>query len=389
MQVFRIYFKIIKKQLGQLSIYIGVFLAMAIMFSFTSPTSSIDDFTQSKTRVAFINEDENSILIEGFKEYLGNHSVYVPIQNEMDKLQDALFFRDVDYIAKIPMGFTKGIIAGKNSQIEKTVVSGSTSSIYTDMLVNKYFNTVKLYLSSYKDITQEELVKQVAKDLKIETKVQMKRTGEKSANTGNIKYFFNYLAYVLISVIVLGVSSIMMVFNNTNLRRRNLCSPIKNASINLQILLGNIIFSTVCWGLLIGVSFILYRGQMLTTNAIYFCINSFVFTLTALSMSFLVGILIKSRNAQSGISNVLSLGLCFLSGVFVPQEFLSENVLAMAKFTPTYWFVKANNDIGNLSNFSMDNLSPVFMYMLIELGFAVAIVSVALVMSKRKQLKGS
>jgi len=233
------------------------------------------------------------------------------------------------------------------------------------------------------------LVKQVAKDLKIETKVQMKRAEQKSADTGSVKYFFTYLAYVLINVIVLGVSSIMMVFNNKNLRRRNLCSPISNTSINLQILLGNIIFSTACWGLMIGISFILYRDQMLTTNATYFCINSFIFTLAVLSISFLVGILIKSKNAQSGISNVLSLGMCFLSGVFVPQELLSEDVLAMAKFTPTYWFVKANNDIGNLTNFSMDNLSPVFGYMLIEMGFAVAIVSVALVLSKRKQLKGS
>ena len=140
MQVFRTYFKIIKKQFGQLSIYIFIFLALSIAFSFTSPTNAVDGFTQSKARVAFINEDENSTLIEGFKEFLGSHSVYIPVQNVTDKLQDALFFRDVEYIVKIPKGFTKDIMSGKSSQINKTVVSGSTSSIYTDILFNKYFN---------------------------------------------------------------------------------------------------------------------------------------------------------------------------------------------------------------------------------------------------------
>jgi len=389
MQVFKTYFKIIKKHMAQISIYLGVFLALAIAFSFSSSPNIIEDFTQSKTRVAFINEDENSTLIEGFKEYLGKHSVYVDIQNDTDKLQDALFFRDVDYIAKLPKSYTKDIMSGKNSQIEKTVVAGSTSSIYTDMLVNKYFNTAKLYLSNYKDITQAELVKQVAKDLKIDTKVQIKRAEEKSANTGNVGSFFNFLPYALISVIILGITSIMMVFNNKNLRRRNLCSPIKNTSINLQILLGNIVFGVVCWGLIIICGFVLFKDQMLTTNALYFCINSFVFTLMTLCMAFLAGIFVKSSNAQSGVANVLSLGLSFISGVFVPQEFLSQNVLAIAKFTPTYWFIKANNTISNMTNFSMENLTPVFQYMLIELGFAVALLSVALVMSKRKQMSGN
>jgi len=389
MQVFKTYFKIIKRHMVQISIYVGVFIALAIALSSSAPTNTIGDFTQSKTRVAFINEDESSPIIEGFKEYLGNHSVYVDIPNDTNSLQDALFFRDVDYIAKVPKGFTQGIMSGMESQIKKTVVTGSTTSIYTDILVNKYFNTAKLYVNNNQGITQEELVKQLAKDLKIDTAVKIKRAEEKASNTGNTGYFFNYLAYVLISVIILGVTSIMMVFSNKNIRRRNLCSPIKNISMNLEILLGNIVFSIACWGLMIICSFVLFKEQMLTTNALYFCINSFIFTLMTLSMGFLAGIFVKSGNAQSGVANVLSLGLCFISGVFVPQEVLSQEVLAIAKFTPTYWYVKANTAISNITNFNMDNLTPVFQYMLTELGFAVAILSIALVMSKRKQLRGN
>lgn len=389
MKVFSIYFKIINKQSKQLLIYVIVFLAIAIAYSYVGTGNQADKFTESKTKVAFINNDENTVLVQGFKDFLSDNSSFVSIPDRTDKLQDALFYRDVEYIIRIPKGFTQDILAARETQLDKTVIPGSTSSIYTEMLVNKYLNAARLYLNNDRDISQEELVKLVAEDLKIETRVELLKIAGKATDESRTKYYFNFLPYILISIIVLGVSSIMMVFNNINIKRRNRCSPIGNASINLQILLGNIVFSLSVWLLMLITAFILYRGEMLTTNAVFYSINSLVFTLTALSMSFLVGILVQNRNAQSGIANVLSLGLCFLSGAFVPQEILSESVLAIAKFTPTYWYIKANTMIGNVANFNMSNLTPVIQYILIDLGFAAALVSVALVVSKRKQLKGT
>jgi ABC-2 type transport system permease protein len=128
---------------------------------------------------------------------------------------------------------------------------------------------------------------------------------------------------------------------------------------------------------------------MLSYNGLLVCINALAFTIAALSISYLVGLLIKNRNAQSAAANVLSLGLCFTSGVFVPQELLSEKALTIASFNPVYWYVKANNTIGSLSNFSFNNLSSVLTYILIELGFAIAIFSVVLVIGKQKRITNS
>lgn len=389
MTIFKTYFKIIKKLSLSLSIYIVVFLSLSIAFTYIGNSNNADTFTQSKTRVAFINEGEPSVLIQGLKDYLRGHSTYVDIENKTDKLQDALFFRDAEYILKIPVDFTKNFMAGKSVTVDKTVVSGSVSSIYTDILINKYFKTARLYVSNSKGLSQEELVGQIKKDLELETEVILKPSGQKTSRTSSIVYFYNYMPYIIINILILGVSSVMLVFNDIRLKRRNLCSPVSNISVNLQILLGNIVFALSCWALLVMLSLLLYRQDMFNLNSIYFFINSLVLTITILSISFLIGILIKSRNAQSGISNVVSLGMCFLTGVFVPQEMLSENVLAIAKFLPTYWYIRANKAIGALTNFNMENVGPIVSYMLIELGFAVALISITLVLSKRKQLKGT
>lgn len=63
--------------------------------------------------------------------------------------------------------------------------------------------------------------------------------------------------------------------------------------------------------------------------------------------------------------------------------------MTVASFTPTFWYVKANNVIGSISNFNFDNLKAVSVYMLIQAGFAAAIFSVALVISKQKRIANS
>ncbi|MEQ8199683.1 MAG: ABC transporter permease, partial [Clostridiaceae bacterium] len=148
-------------------------------------------------------------------------------------------------------------------------------------------------------------------------------------------------------------------------------------------------FAFICYGVFTSFGFMGYREDMMSYNGLLLCINALVFTIAALSISYLAGLLTRSRNAQSSIANVLTLGFCFLSGVFVPQEMLSEKCLTIASFNPVYWYVKANNAIGRLSNFTFDNLSAISTYMVIELGFAIAVFSVALVVNKQMRITNS
>ncbi|MCB2291319.1 ABC transporter permease [Clostridium sp. CS001] len=389
MPVFKVYFKIIKANKTQMFIFLGIFLAISLLYSLSATTKNEENFSQTKTNVTFINLDENTALITGFKEYLSKSANFIDVENKPEKLQDALFFREVEYIVTIPKGFTQDFLQGKPTELQKIVVPGSTSRMYVDMSINKYFNMARVYINNSKGITPENLAKEVSKGASLDTNVELKSFGVKKQNNALAVSAFNYMAYSLFSVLILGVSSILMVFNNKNLQRRNLCSPMKNKSFNLQLIMGNLVFALAAYGVMAGFAFILNRDQMMSYNGLLLCINALVFTIVALSISYLVGLLIKNRNAQSAVANVLALGLSFLSGVFVPQEVLSDKAMAIASFTPTYWYVKGNNVIGKLSNFSFDNLSPVFTYMLIELGFAVAVFSVALVVSKQKRITNS
>lgn len=386
MQVYKAFFKVILKNLSQLMIYIVVFIALAAALANINTKPVNTGFTETKVNIVFINHDTNSKLIEGLKIHLSKKANIVNIQDDTKKLQDALFFREVEYIVKVPKGFTEGLLGEKAIQLEKTTVPGSTSEIYLDNMINKYLNTAKIYSSNIENLSQEQLLRYIDNDLAQKAEVKLNNSLEEISKNEKRAYYFNYMAYALLSVLILGVCSVMIVFNNIDLKKRNLCSPVKLRNMNLQMILGNLSFAILVWLAMIFISFIMYGSHMFTTKGLLFLLNSFVFTFAALSISYLIGNVIKSKNAMSAAANVISLGSCFISGVFVPQALLGKTVLKIASFTPSYWYVKSNNSIANMINFNMENLVPIFLNMLIIIGFAVAVISLTLVVIKQKRM---
>ncbi len=387
MQVFKAYFKVIKKNIPSMLIYLVVFIGLAIMFSMMIGGNKIANFSETKCRIAFFNYDKESVFIDSFKEYLKDNATIIDVTDETQKLQDALFYRDVEYIVKIPKGFTKSLLYGKGDVlIEKTSLPDSTSAMYVDFLINKYLNQVKLYSKNIPGITYKEIVSNVENDLKKEANVNLKSYGS-STSTSGISYYFIYFSYSIIAILFLGISSIMIVFNNPELKKRNFCSPVSKFKINMQIILGNLAFSVFVWALLVAFSTVLYGSALFTVKSMYLVLNALIFTFVCLSMAFIIGTFIKSRNTQSAIANVLTLGLCFIGGVFVPQQFLGNTVLAISKFTPTYWYVKVINDLDKISFLNFSNLKPVYYEMLIELLFAVGLLTVGLFISRQRKFE--
>lgn len=390
MPVFNVFFRVLKKSLPSMLIYLTIFMGIAVLMTsiYKSPTST--DFQSTKANVAIINRDEDSTLIRGLKEYLAKSNILLDLPDNNERLEDELFYHNVDYITIIPAGFTADFQANSKDglTIQKVIVPDSSSARYVDIQVEKYLDTYQKYVS-FSHLTADQCSAAVSEDLSHQTPVTIHSFNSETTqeNTFSFVYYFGYLAYVIIALIVLGISTIMMVFNQSDLRRRNLCSPLKQRNMNFQLALGCIVFSLLCWAVLVGVCFLLDGQKMINSShmTIFCMLNSLVFTFVCVAIGFLVGILIKSFNAQGAIANVLSLGMCFLCGVFVPQSIMSKDVLRFSCFLPAYWYIKANDTIGSLTDFSFSSLSPIYTAMLIQVGFAVAIFSAALLISRQKR----
>lgn len=164
-----------------------------------------------------------------------------------------------------------------------------------------------------------------------------------------------------------------------------MCTPVPRRRMNMALVAGHAIFAFACWALLAVFSVVLYGSSLLGSGLLrYYLANSLAFTVVAAAIGLAVGNFVRTGSAQSGAVNVIALGMSFLCGVFVPQSIMSPAVLNVSKFLPAYWYIRANDTITALTSFDGARLAPVYQSVMIQLGFAAAIVSVTLLMSKER-----
>lgn len=384
MQVFKGYLKVLKKSIPVLLIYVGVFAITLILFS-RSNSSTGTSFETTKVRTAFINNDTDSVIIANFKEYLKDYCEFVDdIGTDTEELQDALFIRKVEYIITIDEGFEQRFLEDKVVALDKRSVPASQDGIYIDNAINTYFNTLKSYKTAMPDASIDELLTMTTNTLSESATVNLLQDKEVVNAKSHYQVFFNFLSYLFIAGFTSCIGSIMLVFNDINIKRRNTVSPVSNRSTNLQMMFANFLFAFVFFIIMTVVGIAISPNKAFDTGLALNILNAFVFVFCALAISYIVGLTAKSESVIGAIATVVSLGLAFLSGAFVPQYLLPDKVINVAKFTPNYWYVLINDKIAETSKFTSDTINEILEYMGIQLIFAVALFCISLVISKKR-----
>lgn len=382
MTVFKNYLKVAKTYTLMIIGYTAIFLGLAIFAgSFNSRST---DYQSMDVKVAIINRDEDTDLIKGFKEYIKDHGKVVELVDEQEELRDALFYRTVDYIMIIPDNYTDDFIDGKDVSIETMELPDAYSSIYSKNLLNKYLNTANLYLKA--GIDDQELVNLISEDLSKNVEVEMLDQHNETDFSMAASYY-NFSNYMLITITMIIITMIMVSFNEEKIKRRNLVSPVSYKNMNRQLLMGNYTVGLAIWLLYVLGSFVLYNEAMITMNGLLLVINSLVLMIFIQAFSFMIAKFTSKREILSGLGNVFGLGSSFLCGAFVPQSMLSPFVLSIAKFLPSYWFIKSNIEIVKLTDFSFESMQPILINMLVICGFTVLVYLVTQLVSKFKLKK--
>ena len=426
MQVFRAYLKVLRASAGAIAMYMVIFIGIATVIWRASPSSVVAEFHETKTPVAVINRDGDAPLARGLVDHIADNFTVVPYPDDPERLQDALFYRNVYYVAIIPEGFSAAFMAASANQagssgqavgtgqtggtgqaggnaepvIQKVILPDSMSTHYVDMGIDKFLNAAGIHRdfgspsrsTGTAEDRQAQIVAAVREDLRAETPVILRaagNAGENSVQESDEAYaaYCAYSSYALLAMVTLGISSAMLAFNRRDLRLRNLCTPTPKRSFEARLAVGHCLFALGCWVILVLVGIALNGTEVLTSGrGGLYLLNCLVFAAVAASIGFAAGHFVKTSSAQSGVVNVVSLGMSFLGGAFVPQSAMSQTVLAFSRFLPSYWYVRAIDAIKALAGSASGNVYPIYGYMLIQLGFAVAIFSVTLLFSKERQM---
>lgn len=362
--------------------YMVIFIGLSLGLSYANTSQAESLYKDTAIPIAVIDRDESE-LSKALTAYLGERHNIVELADDTEALQDALFYRDVEYVLFVPEGFEADFIKDAGSaSLENVKLPDSASGVYLDNQLDRYLSTSDTYLQAGYTLT-DALTNTVA-DLQADTAVEI-AGGTEETVTG-VVYYFHIMPYILLSIISSVLGPMLIAFNREALLRRTESSSLKLRERNTQIALGCTVSALLMWAILIVTGIVIYREDMFTSASALRLVNSLVFLAVSTCIGFLIGQLVKNTNALSAVTNVVGLGMSFLCGIFVGQNLLGEGVLTVARFLPAYWYVRNNDLLISEAGLNASDMSIFGEGILIQLGFAAAIFAVALVVSRQKKL---
>lgn len=383
MQVFKCFFAVVRRNLGLMIMYAAILITLSAIMSNVAPETIRTSFEDSRIPVTVVDRDGSEVSA-GIAEYLyanQNEAVY-PDDEEI--LRDALYHRTTEYVLYIPEGFGASLAAGTPLEMESTQVPESYAATYVEEQVKGYVSTLRAYLAAGFD--SAEALRLAAEDAA--TGVEASLSEKEVRAMPPVSYYFTYLCYGLSMVMIFGLSPVLLTFNKRGLAARMNASALPLRKKNAQIALGAFVLAIISLLCFILVGLIIYRGEMLTQGTLLCIGNAACYLFFSVALGMLVGQVARSSNMISALANVAVMAMCFLGGVFVPYDVMGSGMQTVAKFMPTYWYLQAVDTASTTVRLTLDSLAPYFQGMGLQLIFGVALLSVALVVSRHKQRIG-
>ena len=381
MTVFRGFLMITKRNIHLMFLYIVVFLAIAIAVQKTTNNTS-SSFQPESLNITVIDRD-NGELARGLTAYLEQFHTLVDIPDDVSILQDRMFYRDIYYVVTIPESFEERCLYG-GELLPVTKVPGSNSGFYVDQQIDTFLNDVRILTESGFSLT--DAITDVIENGDDMSEVTLLDKNGYGGDPPDHAFMFQYMPYILISILCYALTYIMIAFLNPDVKRRMMCSAVPVRSQNIQLFLGYILVGLFVWSICTILPFMMYRKSFITDpNMPFYLLNSFLMTLVSLSLAFLSGTLVKREELVSAVVNVLSLGMSFLCGVFVDLDILNKGVRTAAQFLPVYWYETVNGLLANNASFSHSQQISLFTGYGLQLLFAAVFIGVGLVISRNRQ----
>lgn len=373
----------LKRNLPMFFMYLVIFLSVSLMIQVSVKESGGGaEFQEKSLNIAVIDRDGGE-LARGLQEYLGERHNLVDIPDDRDVIQEALFYRNIFYVVTIPEDFEKVCLEGEG-KLETTKIPGTTSAFYVDQQIDTFLNCVRIYIET--DYSLEEAMALVTQAGESETQVTLL---DKSGHGGEIAFhtfMFRYMPYIIFSIICYVITAIMIAFRKKDVKRRMLCSALPARSQNRQLVFGFLAVGAIVWIICMLLPLILYGKELLNdANLGYFLLNAFILTLVALGIAYTLGVLLEDTSLISNVVNVITLGMSFLCGVFVPLEILGKGVRTFAQFLPVYWYEVVNDILARNVDFTSAQRTTIWQGYGIQVLFAVAIFAAGMIVSKLKE----
>lgn len=392
MQVFKTYFRLLNSYKGIIMMYFGIFIAVAlVMTANTGGGQAADSEAAKETEkldIAIIDRDHGT-MGSALKEYFGESHNLQEIEYDEKKIADELYWRKIDYVLVIPEGWEESLLNDgiEKKSFESMKVPGMFDADYFEAELALYTQKLTGLLAAGYSI--EEAQEELCSLQSHRTEAHFASFVNKNQNDACTRFFI-YAPYLFIALGMNGVGIILLRFNAKDVKDRMECGAMTMKERVAGMTAGILAFGLIMLAAVLIIAGILSGGRIYTDLRFpFFLLNLFSMLILGLSLGFFTGTVAGSGNAVNGLVNIVSIGVCFLGGVFVPQEFFSDAIIKVAKFFPTYWYVVTNETIGEMKQLGSGFVAEIFSQVGLVFGYALVIFAITLVVISNKRRRSA
>ena len=378
MHLYKNFFRVLNNNKSGLLIYGAILFAMAFSLILASRTGGMGGEASFSSSFSISYEDhDGTAFSRGLIEYLSEDNTMTDLSDAgRSKIEDLVFFRMSEMHLVI-----------ENGEVEYLTDYGNSGNTFllTGMIDN-YKSTYDNYILMGK--TEEESAASATALLSDKTEISVLADEDAAEKRSDMAVFYlnQFYPYLAIGFMSLGVGHTIIENNDALLNSRIESSPVSRRKMSLANTLGLSTAGIVLWLIFMVLNLVLGKDtEIISDHLPLVALNLFLSTMIACAIASLITSFDINSNSLSMVTNIVSLGMSFLSGVFIPQVHLGDKVLRIARFLPLYWSTLANNmTCSRLSHFNYD-ADKLVMCFVIEFLFAVALaVTAAIVSSARR-----
>ncbi|MGO4941987.1 ABC transporter permease [Ruoffia tabacinasalis] len=336
MTIYKMIIHIFSTYWKELIIYFLIFLGFVFVAIGQPEAGENQEFSSVTLDIAVVNHSDDQ-LSEHLVDYLSaSHEVEMLSDVTIEDVENEVFSGTYQGMLYIPQDFEELVINGQAGQVELLLNERDMSSAQLNTEVDNYLRLANARVASGVSDTSE-LTNQLDSTLNETAEVEM--VG--GLDNQNILLAYTtgiaLVGYFVLQIILGTVGMAMSEIKSDKIQDRINLSGISNLKYNTQVVLGQITYGGLI--LLVTISVLwFYIPSSIPIDYVRVIISLTLFILTALSMAFLMTAITNNRNIINGLTTVISLGLAFLSGLFIPYEIMGLTIQRIAHFSPLFYF---------------------------------------------------
>lgn len=320
-------------------LYTIIFLVIAIFNAGGSTEKNVQSFQGVRPGIGIMDES-NSSLSRELVSYVEKNSVSLASPETIEKARENIFLEAADAYIVIPKDFETRLRQGRPA-VDMIYDNKDMAAHILESQLQKYLMLLKATQTpgGYDPA-------RVEKAMESKTTVAFLDKAHDHKNTYReawFRFYFNFLGYVIPAIYIGVIGLAMSDFQQEEVSKRIHSSAQSTLKTQIQTYLGQFVVASLVTICFIFLAIVIQKGNLADIPLTKYLINLGIFSLTILSFTFLINNLTSNKNVKNGLSIALSLGTAFISGVMIPQEFISGFTLQLARFFPTYYFVKIND----------------------------------------------